>query len=422
MPTILFAVLRMLPGWGVSVVLNALCRKLEGIGIRCVVACLETDHSFEGTEIRVVRPDVGNLRELVAEIAPMCVVAHSSPFFEYCAELADAVPCIAWEHGEPTSEFFSDSEERRCRTLGKIAVYPRFLQVVAISEFIRTDIGFPDAVVIYNGCDHAPDLGPKPMGPHLGGPESPLKVGTLMRLGTGEAQYKGNDHFIAMVDALRKEGINIAPFVAGRGEPADAKEFVERGISATLNLTDGEKWKYLRDLDVFISFSQWEGFNLPLVEAQALGTVGLAFDVGAHPETTPFVFTDVNAALTLIRRYIVDRPLLHGHSRLSYHFVRRNFRWSSTAVKFVELLKTCGLLATAATDQVTALLNRLERRNVDMIALQREFTRMSIALDAKDAQVTDLRESLSWKITMPLRRFGKVPHRLFVKHAKHGGA
>ena len=41
---------------------------------------------------------------------------------------------------------------------------------------------------------------------------------------------------------------------------------------------------WIRGADALVSLSAWEGFNLPLAEAQVLGTPALAFDIGAHRE------------------------------------------------------------------------------------------------------------------------------------------
>ena len=54
--------------------------------------------------------------------------------------------------------------------------------------------------------------------------------------------------------------------------------------------------------------------NLPLVEAQALGTPGLAFDTGAHPEFTPLLYRSVADVAEQIAAYHRDRRLF-GRAR-----------------------------------------------------------------------------------------------------------
>ena len=116
----------------------------------------------------------------------------------------------------------------------------------------------------------------------------------------------------------------------------DLESMKEVGISNLIFLEVGiGETAYLRRLDVFISCSQWEGFNLPLVEAQALGTVGLAFDVGAHPEVTPLVVAHLHEAVTLIDTYSRHPGLLGEHAAKGYHFVRRRFAWNDTTTRFL---------------------------------------------------------------------------------------
>ena len=88
---------------------------------------------------------------------------------------------------------------------------------------------------------------------------------------------------------------------------------------------------------MFVSCSLWEGFNLPLVEAQALGTVGIAFDSGAHPEVTPLVFSDTRQMLEFLLR-ARSSTALSKHSRIAYRHVRSLFSWNRTAGRFQELV------------------------------------------------------------------------------------
>jgi glycosyltransferase involved in cell wall biosynthesis len=248
-------------------------------------------------------------------------------------DLTGSCECWAWEHGDPTPSFFEgDAADRANVQRHKIQhVYPVLRGVVAISEFIRHDIQAPGAIVIPNGCDHAPDLGSKNLQDLPADPAAPLRLGTLMRLGSGEARYKGNALFVELCRRLKALGVAVEPHVMGRGLPSDAAPFEEQGIRVHLNAPDAEKWTYLRGLDVFMSCSQWEGFNLPLVEAEAVGTIGMAFDTGAHPEVTPFVVSSLDEAVELVRALAVNRTHLLESSRRSYQFARSRFRWADAA-------------------------------------------------------------------------------------------
>jgi glycosyltransferase involved in cell wall biosynthesis len=202
------------------------------------------------------------------------------------------------------------------------------------------------------GCNHVVDLGPKTTVRSQSPGFDPLRVGTLMRLGPGEAQYKGNELFIELIERLQKSSL-IEACLMGRGTEDDRKHWEQKGFEVHLNSSDAERETYLRSLDVFVSSSQWEGFNLPLVEAQALGTLGLAYDVGAHPETTPFVMPSMCDAEAFIHAVNQDHELLLASSELGRQFVRNKFDWERTAANFAGILEVARLIGPRDSGSVS---------------------------------------------------------------------
>jgi glycosyltransferase involved in cell wall biosynthesis len=340
--TALFLAHRMGLGFGVSVAVEQLARRLPGLGLRVVVGCLESDGTLRDLDLRVVDASPAAVRALAHATGADVIVAHTTPFFEALPALADEFSCWALEYGDPSPAFFAhDRAEREVIVERKRrVVYPRLDGVIAISDFIRADIGWPSATVIPIGCDHMPDLGPKGLDVAWARADRPLRVGTLTRLGAGEARYKGGDIFRALERAVVAAGIAVEFVLMGRGTEADALPYRAAGIGVQLSAAEDAKIAFLRDLDVFVSCSLWEGFNLPLAEAQALGTVGMAFDIGAHPEVTPFVLSDGREFVELLRAYSADRSLLAQHSRIAYHHVRRRFTWDAAALALARTLST----------------------------------------------------------------------------------
>lgn len=340
MSTLLYLTYRMQAGFGVDVVVANLAQQLLPLGTRVVVGCLEDDGSYPHIPTHTLKPTLEAVTALAEQVQPDAIVAHTTPFFELLPQLQRRWPCWAWEHGDPSPEFFDHdiAERQRIKEHKQQHVYPAITGVIAISHFIRADIGHPAAQVIYNGCDHAPAVPAKGQQDLSMSPRKPLKVGTLMRLGTGEARYKGNALFCDFAEQARAAGVNAEFCVMGRGTAQDAKAFRRAGMQVHLNASAEEKWRYLRELDVFISCSQWEGCNLPLVEAESQGTLGLALDTGAHPEVTPFVMSSLGDALSLVQRCAEDRALLLRHSRTAWHFVRQRFTWHQAALHTQALL------------------------------------------------------------------------------------
>ncbi len=324
----------MLRGYGVSVVAEELQKRLSSHGWDLHIGYLETDSQAEGPG-RVYMP--ADPREILAYCAREridVVIAQTSPYFEILPEIAGEMPVVCFEHGDPTPDFFSTEAAARAAVKDhKLRhVYPRVSDVWTISHFLRHDIGWPAAKVVPNGADHVDvQLGDR------GGAGEPVRVGFLSRLGNLEAEYKGNDLLITL--ARRFAGDDRVEFVAmGRGTPADAAPFEQAGIGVTLNATDEERARFFEGLDVFFSGSRWEGFNLPLVEAQHSGCVAMAFDVGAHPETTPYVIGSLGDAEVLLRHWIDDRAALTAAAARCRQFVDDRFTWDQSARRFAQLL------------------------------------------------------------------------------------
>jgi glycosyltransferase involved in cell wall biosynthesis len=328
-------------GWGVSLEIGEIARRLRRDGIYVAVGALHIDDTFDWLGVRRVEPTAEEVRMFAYDCGADVIVAQTSPYFERLPELADEFEVWAWENGDPSPFLFTADQQERSRIIRhkRETVYPRAARVIAISDFIKHDIGWAPAQVIRLGGDHMPERPPKSI-EELGDPASgTIRLGTLMRLGAGEAHYKGNTLFLQLVDHLHERGVPVEAHVAGRGTEQDALAFAARGIVPHLNLTHAEKVEYLRGLDLFVSMSLWEGFNLPLVEAQALGTLSLALDVGSHPEVCPYLISTPLDTERYVARAVVDRHWLRDASALCARFVRSRYSWEATTSQVAAMLR-----------------------------------------------------------------------------------
>ncbi|MFT6412611.1 MAG: glycosyltransferase involved in cell wall biosynthesis [Paraglaciecola sp.] len=333
---LLFLTQKMSLGFGVAVVVHNLSLALRSLGIHVEVACLEKDSSLDAEyPVHLVAASAAELDTLVAASKIDYVIAHTSPFFELLPQLTGGCKRWVWEHGDPTPDLFPFDGAERKKIAGRklYAVYPEVDQVVAISEFIRSDIAWPDAKIIYNGCDHVVPV------PRLRPESGPIRVGTLMRLGLGESFYKGNQLFLDLAKHLSSSAVSVEFHLMGRGTLKDAKPFQEKGITVHLNASDEERSQYLADLDIFVSMSLWEGFNLPLLEAAISGTAAFALDTGAHPEVTPYVFSSVSEMAALITTLATNRNgQLAVMSNRNQRFARDDYSWAQSAKALAVML------------------------------------------------------------------------------------
>lgn len=335
---VLMAAPVMARGFGLPEVIAALAPELNALGVGCEVACLSSDGLFDQLPVHEIEATGQAVAALAEQIGADVVIAHGSPFFEVLPDLRGRFRTVAYEHGEPPAVLFDDAEERAYRAQYKVDhVYAQVDDVVAISEFIRDEIGWPAATVIPNGVDHIADLGTKQLvPPREAGAQ--LRVGLLMRLGEGEAKYKGNDVLPELRRLAEDAGVDARWEVMGRGGENDALALASAGFFTHLNATNDEREAYLRGIDVFVTLSKWEGCNLPLVEAQALGTPALALDTGAHPEFAPLCFASLELMAEQLRAYADSDDLLRDHGDLCYRYVRSRFTWAQSAAALVRLL------------------------------------------------------------------------------------
>jgi len=84
--------------------------------------------------------------------------------------------------------------------------------------------------------------------------------------------------------------------------------------------------------DVFATATQWEGFNLPLAEAQACGKPVIAFDIGPHPEVvmdgkTGFLIqpVDIAAFSNAMFRLLTDAKLRQDMGENASRLIIENF-------------------------------------------------------------------------------------------------
>jgi glycosyltransferase involved in cell wall biosynthesis len=332
-------------GYGVSVVVDQLCEGLKARNISNIVGCLDSDQSYDRHETFILAPDADSILALARREQIDAVIAYTTPYFECVPRLANHVATFLCECGDPTPELFDhDSAARRAIVENKRQnVYPFVRGVMSISDFLRFDIGWAEAEVVRLGWEHAWS-GAEPLtAPIQRGSNQPLCLGALARLGAGEARYKGFDHFVDLAKRLRAQDLPIRIALAGRGDPAGAKVFDHLGIDVNLNISDRERTLFYRDIDVFFSPSLWEGCNLPLMEAQANGALGLALDTGAHPEYTPFVMRSVADVERLILNCSSDPVLLQRLRGISFDYITQGFGWDRSVESVLRFLYSKGV-------------------------------------------------------------------------------
>ena len=210
-------------GYGVSVVAREVADRIGSAGWNMMIGCLEYDEFYCAENVIQLRPSSQMIFEYCQENSIEIVVAQTSPYFEVLPALEMWIPTVVFEHGDPTPTMFEhDVLEREQVKVHKLKrVYPKVDAVLTSSYFLRDELLWPKAKVIALGCDHVTDYG-QPSTQRTASDHAPLRVGTLMRLGSGEALYKGLDEYLAIVSHFTdRPGFDFS--IMGRGEESDRR-------------------------------------------------------------------------------------------------------------------------------------------------------------------------------------------------------
>ena len=244
-----------------------------------------------------------------------CIVAHTPPFFSITRYLADVPLVYFMDHGEPPPKLFAEAEEREDINWEKRFCAPLARRVFTVSETINQSQSRRDAVVIRNGNSHlstwSKDWADKRQALRAKfGFEDCFVVLNVCRFGPGERVYKGINTYgeIASDVIFTDPGLSVgARFVlAGRGNLDDVNEVQQRGLTAYANVSDEELIELYVASDLYMSLSEWEGYNLGIGQALAMGLDVIASDIGAHREFGIETFDSVPEFCAAVVRYYAD--------------------------------------------------------------------------------------------------------------------
>ena len=218
------------------------------------------------------------------------VIAHTPPFFS-CARFLGPYPVlIQYDYGEPNPDWFADAEARR-ETLDEKR-FSLFMSnyLACISEAVRDEADMARMRVLPIANSH---LGrwdgersreSRETVRRRHGWTDKKVVLNVCRFGRGEQAYKGIDRYIDLsVSARFRWGRDEVVFVlAGKGGPEEVEELRGSGVEVFANLADPDLLDLYLAADAYANFSRWEGYNLGIAQALAIGLPVVASDIQAH--------------------------------------------------------------------------------------------------------------------------------------------
>jgi len=281
-------------GFGVPVVVNEQAACLLQHGCRVFIAGNWSGHDFaypgcEKIEVNDPRQAVKRAVELNIDV----VVPHTPPFFSMAKWTGNYPRVLAYDHGEPPAELFPDEKARLQVKREKEFSLQMAHKIVCISHAVKKESTLCVDAVVRNGNSHygswsATDKQRRSNVRENKNWNDRIVIMNVCRFTRQERRYKGVDKYIQVRSALKKYSPQLysrAIFVlCGKGEAQDIKEMENAGLTVEANVSDEQMYDLYCAADIYMNFSRWEGYNLGIGQALAMGLQVIASDIEAHRE------------------------------------------------------------------------------------------------------------------------------------------
>jgi glycosyltransferase involved in cell wall biosynthesis len=299
---------RLLKGFGVDLVIHNQANGLADNGHEVTVYVQRYDKTFKKQKYKVVEIDSPLLFNPIKTEYKLfrrkikffrnqdnsVWIVHSWPFFVLVPFLKGKVFVV--DHGTVSSQGMYLKRRLVFWYQKYMSKYIYFLfanKVFAISEYIKNNLPVHVRLktkILYNGADQY-TKNYKPNSSKLESFRNKLgiekdKIYALYvgRLNHGEQPYKGVNDLIEIYEKVREQNPKIRLIMAGFGSEQDGVELREHGIIVEVAPPEDELLMLFDICDIYVSATKWEGFNLPMIEAQSFGKVPVVYNIGPHEE------------------------------------------------------------------------------------------------------------------------------------------
>ncbi len=342
-PRVMFLSWAYAVGNGVPLVLQMQARHMLNEGFDVIVAGPRGGNEYDFKGCRRIHAPTPHIAAGIAVREDVdCVIVHTPPFFSITRYLGSWPLVYFFDHGEPNPEFFPDRQEREIANWEKRFCTPLATRVFAISRAIEQQSLHPDITVLRNGNSHMAKWTAHTQGMRCAKREAldwddKFVVLSVCRFTRAERSYKGVDKLVELKEELwfshpETRGKVVFALV-GKANEEDIVEMESAGLSVFANVSDLMMIELYAASDLYVSFSKWEGYNLGIGQALAMGLPVVASDIEAHREF-PIVTTNSIS---------VAGEKLYEHFAAPRDESRRSattFDWDEPVGKLVDILRS----------------------------------------------------------------------------------
>jgi GT2 family glycosyltransferase/glycosyltransferase involved in cell wall biosynthesis len=386
-PRITFLTDRMIKGHGVDLVVDRIADGLSKKGYFCEVYANHVDETFTNRKSYKIYklPPIGLanfyvLEQRIKKFAKFfnsrdtdLFITQSYPFHSLIPLLKK--PTLVVDHGVVLTSGMILKRRifyKYLQLTQNLSYFRRAKKVILVSDFLLKQL--PPSIqkksaFIYNGIDHyskdkytGKDV--KDFRQSLGLDDENVLMLYVGRLNLTNQPYKGLAELVDIFQKVNFENPKIKLLTVGYGSKNDEELLKNQGVLSLANTGEDKMPLIYAASDLYTTCSYWEGFDLPVGEAQYFGKPVICYNIGAHPE----IMLDSKTG------YIVENPEQFGEKVLSLaadkkkrtemgqyaqEFIKK-FYWQNSIDNYdIEIRKVLNIspdekFAAAASSAVTA--------------------------------------------------------------------
>ncbi len=359
---------RMIKGHGVDLVVDMLADGLAKKGYHTEVFCNYHDETFTSrrsydiTTLPYVRP-VRNpiiyerwIRKLVPFFNKRDIdlfVIQSFPFYSLIPKLDK--PVLVVDHGIISTEGMPFKRKlfyKYQQISQNLSYFKNAERIITVSKFLLSCL--PDslkknATYIYNGCNHyrldeIPGIERvKQFRQDIGLAPEDILLLFVGRLNITNQPYKSVDELIHIHTHISGMYNNVKTLAVGYGTQNDEALLRNQGLLVIRNAPAALMPMIYKASDIYITCSKWEGFDLPIAEAQSFKVPTISFNIGAHPEVaengkTGFIVENQAEFIDKLKTLIEDGEKRKQMGQNAYQY-SKNFHWEKTVDEYDKEIK-----------------------------------------------------------------------------------
>jgi len=358
---------RMIKGHGVDLVVDRLADGLAREGYHTKVYCNYFDETFTNRKsygierLHYFKPAANpiiyeqRIRRLVPYLNSKQVdlfIIQSFPFYSLIPKLN--APVLAVEHGVVSVTDMPLKRKLKFKYMyhsQNMSYFKKAEGLITVSKYLLGCLPLSlrkKASFIYNGANHykMKDVSSSEVADFresMGVSADDILLLYVGRLNLTNQPYKGLAELVSIYQDIYQKHTNIKLLAVGFGSKNDEEYLKNQGILAIGNAPEEQMPLLYSSCDIYATASKWEGFDLPIAEAQGFGKPTISYNIGAHPEVsrnghTGYIVDDYQEFKEKLEILLLNPDLREKMGREAKEYAKE-FTWENSVKNYDHYIK-----------------------------------------------------------------------------------